>query len=559
MTLRSLGITVSRNMPMPIDPQRSATELDVEAKARSDAQRDVLAACPSLTPTELEIDAYHEELLRSRTAELASRLAEQRQLQTDKRVTAEQPDFDGVVHDAEHRADMHTTVFKDTTAELQEEDKRRTLDYEVFRDRARLSRQPIEPPSAALHWVLVFAFVVVESIANAPFLAAGNSLGLVGGLSAALAIAAGNVFLAARAGVILRYVNHVNLRVRAAALAFGAGYGVFLLAFHLAVGHYRNALAGLVLNVAPGEAGRAALAALTQIPFSLLTIESWALALIGITFAVIAVVAGYRSKDPYPGYSEVAARKRAAAAALREHKDGYLVGLNAVFEGEPGRGGRPGVEAQLKQVRQDALQAISAHRASVAVTGGLLPQLHALASQVEASRTYCIARYRMVYRGVSKTAPARWAVPVAALAVPETPDLAAYTPAVIDETARNATVVEAYAAALQKARELQRKYLDGAPTLFTALGLERGEATVPAPGRGLSVAAGAPAGNAAAAAGGGNGAVKGGVLVYEGGLELEPALALEPVSEAPMSLREPVTGMNGRRWFARRGAVRERA
>ena len=32
MTLRSLGITVSRNMPMPIDPQRSAAELDVEAK-----------------------------------------------------------------------------------------------------------------------------------------------------------------------------------------------------------------------------------------------------------------------------------------------------------------------------------------------------------------------------------------------------------------------------------------------------------------------------------------------------------------------------------------------
>jgi len=38
MTLRSLGITVSRNMPMPIDPQRSAAELDVEAKARSDAR-----------------------------------------------------------------------------------------------------------------------------------------------------------------------------------------------------------------------------------------------------------------------------------------------------------------------------------------------------------------------------------------------------------------------------------------------------------------------------------------------------------------------------------------
>lgn len=553
MKTNSWGIAVNRNEPSIVSPHHSASELDVEAKARCDAQREELATSGGRTPTELEIDAYHEAMLRRSTEAIAHQLDAQQAVQDGMRGAFERPDFEYVVQDVEHQAAAHKTRFKDATAELQREEKLRQIDYNAFRAGAGLTRQPVEPSSVALHWALVFAFCMAESLANAPFFSVRHMLGLAGGLSVSICIAALSVFLAARAGVILRYINHINWYVKALAAAFGLIFGVFLLTFHLGVGHFRNALAGLIQNVGPGEAGRAALAALTQVPFSLMTIESWALVVIGMTFALIALLAGYRARDPYPGHSDVAERMRAASAALRAHKDGYLVGLNAIFEGEPGRGGHPSVEARLKKIRQSALDAMATYRVSAAETTRLMPQYRAMHSQVEASRTYCICRYRAVYCAVRQCAPVQFAAPERPLVQTEARDLSKYVPALIDQRTLHTAVAEAFAAAMQKARALQREYLDGAPALFAELGLEPGKGIVNGSDRSQAMLIGSSVSHAIVDGGSGNRSDSK-VAQVSG-----PEPVVEAVSEVPFALRERVTRLHTRPCQARRGALRGQA
>lgn len=335
------------------------------------------------------------------------------------------------------------------------------VSYNAFRQAARLTREPCEPRDRLMHAAIINALVVPESLANAAFFAVGNPLGPLGGWLISLGIAALNVFLATSFGGVLRYVNHVSIVHRLWAWGVTAFYATFLVAFHLGVAHWRNALGGLVLNVKPGEAGQAALAALLQFPFQLQTLDAWGLVILGILFAQLAVAAAYRAADPYPGYGTIAARYRDAANALKARKDEYLIGLNAIFAG---------AEERIKAIRLNALDALAQHRASAAATVRIRLHYEAYVSQVNASAEYSTSLYRTVNRAVRvDSEPPYFSMPRRPLPGVKVLELKTYNVPSVDEAAMHSNLSALAADAKRKIRELQGRYLREAPALFASL------------------------------------------------------------------------------------------
>ncbi|MDB4324738.1 hypothetical protein N9971_00175 [bacterium] len=182
-----------------------------------------------------------------------------------------------------------------------EEQSRRALNG--FRVRHRLTRPARYPEWRIMHWAIVFVLFLVESIANSYFFAKASDFGLIGGWLQAAIISAFNIGVGLLAGMVVmpwRNRAEANGRSKAFPTAVVVLMGFFIVLFNLATAHYR-----VLLEESPREAIRLAIGHLVESPFAIDNFDAWILLFVGIMFASIAWIEGYKSDDPLREYGRL--------------------------------------------------------------------------------------------------------------------------------------------------------------------------------------------------------------------------------------------------------------
>jgi len=220
-------------------------------------------------------------------------------------------------------------------------------EFDRFRREHQLERPPRYPLSKLWHYGLALLLIFIESPLNGSFLARGDPMGYLGGVTQAVIIAAINVLTGLTTGrVAVPNTIHRQWWRRIAGMVGMLVLGAFVLAFNLVVAHYRAALGG----ENPSQAERLALAQFLASPLAIPDVLGWLLFILGVGFATLAAVDGWKMDDPYPGYGAVARRKQ-------EAQDEYSM-QKAELAGE------------LEQVRDDAVARMDSLTAEVEVRQG---------------------------------------------------------------------------------------------------------------------------------------------------------------------------------------------
>lgn len=193
---------------------------------------------------------------------------------------------------------------------------------EAFKRANRLTRAP-HPPSPgaqAIKYGFVVLLMVFETVLNGTFLAKGSELGLLGGTTEAFAFALLNVmgsFLFGRLG--LPQLVHRGLLRKLVGLLALAAWVLFALALNLALAHYRE-VSGQFLDAG----GAAVITRLIADPLALTDIKSWLFFGIGFFFSVAALIDGYATVDPYPGFGGIQRRLDAAHQTYIDRKQALI-------------------------------------------------------------------------------------------------------------------------------------------------------------------------------------------------------------------------------------------
>jgi len=173
---------------------------------------------------------------------------------------------------------------------------------------------------------LLLVLFMVETALNGTFLAEGSEQGLVGGISIALGFSFINIGVALLVAIFCaRLANHRSFFLKAVGSASIAVYFFAAFIMNLSLAHYREAS-----HTSFAEASTQVIARMKQAPLDLADINSWILLLIGLLFATIAFIDGLLLVDPYPGFSGVETRARAAQEAYRSKKEDLIGGLKEI-------------------------------------------------------------------------------------------------------------------------------------------------------------------------------------------------------------------------------------
>ncbi|MGH8551271.1 MAG: hypothetical protein ACRERU_22225 [Methylococcales bacterium] len=174
--------------------------------------------------------------------------------------------------------------------------------YRSFQQKNRRETDAEYPESLLYHYSLALLILLAEALANGYFFARGSEFGMLGGISQSLIVAVLNIVPAFLfAGMFcLRYTNHVDFLKRATAGWATILYAGWMLIFNMCVAHYREILASSDEIAVTQVIDR-----LITSPFGLADPNSWLLLFMGIFFSLVAMVDGYKSDDPYPGYGRI--------------------------------------------------------------------------------------------------------------------------------------------------------------------------------------------------------------------------------------------------------------
>jgi hypothetical protein len=207
-----------------------------------------------------------------------------------------------------------------------------------FREEHNLWRLPRRPPSQTLCWGVIAVLFVVECVLNGTFFAAGNEMGMLGGVIEAGIIAALNISVGLLEGwkiaprILHRHPLSKIFGILGSLLCIAWMFG-----FNLAVAHYRYAHS----VVQPEAVARIAFESLLTHPLDIVNMQAWLLFALGISFSVVAALDGWLMDDPYPGYGAVAKRqldkndeyieqKQILIAELEEIRDSAQVQMGSI-------------------------------------------------------------------------------------------------------------------------------------------------------------------------------------------------------------------------------------
>jgi hypothetical protein len=201
----------------------------------------------------------------------------------------------------------------------------RENELKKFKEKNQLDRSCMAPTTAAkmlIHAILLFV-LIGESFANATFFQQGLAGGLLDGMTMALVFAAINLLPAYFIGKwLLPYKNHCESNKRLTGY-LGIALWIFLaIIIALIVAHYRNALIAQ-----SDDPATQAWNSLFGSPFSLGNLNSLMLFILSLFFSLIALIDGYKTVDPYPGYDIVNERLESAQSDYAEEVNEVLASL----------------------------------------------------------------------------------------------------------------------------------------------------------------------------------------------------------------------------------------
>lgn len=197
-----------------------------------------------------------------------------------------------------------TPILKDIET-LKEEVRSAEDDVRTFKKVNGIRRNAHYPPSSWGTIGVLLIALVLESVLNGVFFAAGQDLGLVGGVAEALVISCLNIGIGFIAGWwILTYKNHCLKSKEYLAYLFFTAVCIFSFCLNIGAAHYREALVS-----DPDNARTNAVEAFINGIVSIHDVDSWLLFSLGIFFFSLAVYKGYRSDDEYPGYGRISRKK----------------------------------------------------------------------------------------------------------------------------------------------------------------------------------------------------------------------------------------------------------
>ena len=275
-------------------------------------------------PHERPITEAVEQLLLAASAKLGEWQKEARRNLAELSDRDLQGDIHTAVRSAEGRFETIVKTCRPALDDKRLETEKRRADLAKFRKDNDLTRREPSYPSKSRRGLMVgilMILLVIESFANAAFLAKGNELGLFGGWVVALGVSALNILSSFLIfGPVSRNLSHVSRWRRGIATATMALYAGCIFILNLGVAHYREVSSNLI-----AEAGVAVVQRIMDNPFGLNDAESWLLFGLGILFSVIAFLEGRGFDDIYPDYGR---RDRATHAAREE----YLHEFEAIYE-----------------------------------------------------------------------------------------------------------------------------------------------------------------------------------------------------------------------------------
>lgn len=220
--------------------------------------------------------------------------------------------FEQDVADALSDSSEEFNILKQRASQAREE-------YEAFRKENNLQRSAEikSRPWQFFKFFFVVLIVVFEGLVNAALFATNMEGGLLQGFLIAMASSAVNVVLAAFIGYFgVRFINHAR--------RFWLGWLSLLLVIAevitvgFLIGHYRDALQLASETDGAISPGILTLQNFTSAPFELADLYSWLLLFLTFLFGFLGCLDGYKFDDPYPGYSKVYKKYRAAAEDFSE-------------------------------------------------------------------------------------------------------------------------------------------------------------------------------------------------------------------------------------------------
>lgn len=189
----------------------------------------------------------------------------------------------------------------------------------AFRTHHRLTRTASYPSSGSrvLKWAFLLFLFVAETVLNGFFLAKGNDLGVLGGITEAFAFAALNIFATALIGFFgIRWIFHRNLFAKLVGLVSALLFLALAIALNLALAHYRE-VSGTLIDTASTQI----IERLNTNPLGLQDVKSWLFFGIGFLASIFAVIDVISLDDHYPGYGKLSRRLDKARQSYIDEKN----------------------------------------------------------------------------------------------------------------------------------------------------------------------------------------------------------------------------------------------
>jgi len=189
-------------------------------------------------------------------------------------------------------------------------------------------KQQADYPISHIYYLgIVGILILLEAAMNAVFFSITHLGGVFGALMQAFIIAFVNVLPAYfMGGKVLPYFNHRRYLFKLFATMITGLFLAWIVLFNLSVSLYRDQLDMLEdMKVAQ----QSVMAKITSMDlFSLHAIDSWILFGVGMVFAIIALVDGYKSDDPYPSFG----RRARKLKCKTEHYSNFIRRLKKFYD-----------------------------------------------------------------------------------------------------------------------------------------------------------------------------------------------------------------------------------
>lgn len=233
-------------------------------------------------------------------------------------------------------------------------------DLANFKQEHGLHRPAHEGINPVYAWSTFGIAWIVESACNTIFLATHDDRGFVGASLAAAVVAGVNLAFSGVYGrAVLPFLFHRKLPWKLTAGVLTVAWLTLSLGWNLLAGHYRDAKFADALKPEV-----ASLSFLLDAPFSFDGLYSYGLLFVGLISSMVAVVAAFKMKDPYPGYGDVYARHKKRCEAYADEIELTLEELRDTREEaiQHAKDTREELQRQFRE-RGRIIESRNAHRA----------------------------------------------------------------------------------------------------------------------------------------------------------------------------------------------------